>query len=136
MSTSFKPLLSFLFIAIVFVLSSCSDYNKVNLDSTKVKFDIKRQSIISPEGATNIYTLVGLSINDKEVKFKNSSIVVSPDSRQNIETENIGGIMIRINEEESTRSFTIFFIRLLNSLLMIFNVFVYYFFIVRQRCKF
>lgn len=89
-----------LFVAIVFVLSSCSDYKKVDFDDTKVKFDIKRDLEISGSGTKAIYTLLGLSINDKEVKLTNDRIVIIPNSKHNIETESIGDIMIRITKEK------------------------------------
>jgi hypothetical protein len=105
-----------LFVAFVFVLSSCSHYKKVDLDNTKVKFDISvkkmlrssfeisRKSTLEESAIKTIYTLTGLSINDKVVKLKNDSIVLSPKSKYNIETESIGDIKIRLNKENDPLS--------------------------------
>jgi len=102
-----KRKLLLLFVAFVFVLSSCSDYKKVDLNDAKVKFEMKRQSTISPSGTEIIYTLSGLSINSKVIKLKNDTNVISPNSKQNIETESIGDIKIKIYQGKDLRSFDV-----------------------------
>lgn len=101
-----KRKLLLLFVAFVFVLSSCSDYKKVGFDD-KIKYEIKRQSTISPSGTEIIYTLSGISINNKVIKLKNDTNVISPNSKQNIETESIGDIKIKIYQGKDLRSFDV-----------------------------
>ncbi|NQU33162.1 MAG: hypothetical protein HQ521_08005 [Bacteroidetes bacterium] len=100
-----KKKLLLLFVVFVFILSSCSDYKKVGFDG-QIKYEINRQSSITPSGTESIYTLLGISINGKDLKLKDDSIVVPPNSKLNVETESIGDIKIKIYEGKE-RSFDV-----------------------------
>ena len=93
--------------AFIFVLSSCSDYRKVKGANEIPQFEIERQSTNSPSGKEYIYILSGLSINDKVIKLKNDSIVLSLNSKHDVETESIGDIKIKISQGKDLGSIVV-----------------------------
>jgi len=97
-----------LFVAFIFVLSSCSDYRKVGKGGNEIpQIEIKRQSTISPGGNEYIYILTSLGIDDKVIKLKNDSIVLSANSKNKIETESIGDIKIKISQGKEPGSIVV-----------------------------
>lgn len=116
-----------LFVVVGFNLLSCSDNKKTNSDyrltndnDCKVEFQIFANTEIEMgRPKTTGYTLLGISINDKEVEIKSTDLkldpnfpnlktrfILDPNVKYRLETANIGDIYVQINEDKDSNSFT------------------------------
>ena len=95
---------SLLIVAVLFILSGCSDFKKVNLEDYSVNINLRNDMVISSNGMEAQQYLKQLTLNDFELNVAGDSVKLKTNEKNHVEIERLGEVIIRIQLDGVTIS--------------------------------